>query len=61
MRKKYASDISPEKFAQILPVLQSVRKRTKPTTVVRCKACCATAATRASLSGRQCERLWAQR
>ena len=33
MRKKYASDISPEKFAQILPVLQSVRKRTKPTTV----------------------------
>ena len=33
MRKKYASDISPEKFAEILPVLQSVRKRTKPTTV----------------------------
>ena len=33
MRKKYASDISPEKFAQIMPVLQSVRKRTKPTTV----------------------------
>ncbi|MGH9568543.1 MAG: IS5 family transposase [Candidatus Angelobacter sp.] len=33
MRKKYASDIAPEKFAEILPLLQSVRRRTKPTTV----------------------------
>ena len=33
MRKKYASDISREKFEEILPLLQSVRKRTKPTTV----------------------------
>ena len=41
MRKKYASDISPEKFAQILPVLQSVRKRTKPTTVDLYEVFCA--------------------
>lgn len=33
MRKKYASDISREKFEKILPLLQSVRRRTKPTTV----------------------------
>ncbi|MBB5020183.1 transposase [Chitinivorax tropicus] len=29
----YASDISREQFEKILPLLQSVRKRTKPTTV----------------------------
>ena len=28
MRKPYASDISREKFEEILPLLQSVRKRT---------------------------------
>ena len=33
MRKHYASDLSREKFETILPWLQSVRKRTKPTTV----------------------------
>ena len=33
MRKHYASDLSREKFETILPLLQSVRKRTKPTTV----------------------------
>ena len=33
MRKKYASDISREKFEEIRPLLQSVRRRTKPTTV----------------------------
>lgn len=34
MRKKsYASDISAEKFAEIEPLLRSVRRRTKPTTV----------------------------
>src|ERR1035441_2494546 len=32
-RKPYPSDISPEQFAQICPLLESVRKRTKPTTV----------------------------
>ena len=32
MRKKYASDITPEKFEEIRPLLQSVRRRTKPTT-----------------------------
>jgi transposase len=32
-RKPYPSDISPEQFAQIRPLLESVRKRTKPTTV----------------------------
>lgn len=33
MRKKYSSDITPEKFEEIRPLLQSVRRRTKPTTV----------------------------
>ena len=33
MRNSYASDISPEKFEEILPLLQDVRRRTKPTTV----------------------------
>jgi transposase len=32
-RKPYPSDISPEQFAHIRPLLESVRKRTKPTTV----------------------------
>ncbi len=32
-RKKYASDISREKFAEIEPLLRSVRRATKPTTV----------------------------
>ena len=33
MRNSYASDITPEKFEEIRPLLQSVRRRTKPTTV----------------------------
>lgn len=33
MRKKHASDITPERFEEIRPLLQSVRRRTKPTTV----------------------------
>jgi transposase len=41
MRKPYASDIGREKFAEILPVLQSVRKRTKPTTVDLYEVFCA--------------------
>ena len=41
MRKPYASDISREKFEEILPVLQSVRKRTKPTTVDLYEVFCA--------------------
>jgi transposase len=32
-RRAYASDISLEKFAEIEPLLRSVRRRTKPTTV----------------------------
>jgi len=32
-RKPYPSDISPEQFEQIRPLLESVRKRTKPRTV----------------------------
>ena len=32
-RKAYASDISREQFEQIRPLLESVRKRTKPRTV----------------------------
>ena len=41
MREPYASDISREKFEEILPVLQSVRKRTKPTTVDLYEVFCA--------------------
>ena len=41
MRKPYASDISREKFEEILPVLRSVRKRTKPTTVDLYEVFCA--------------------
>ena len=41
MRKPYASDISREKFEEILPVLQGVRKRTKPTTVDLYEVFCA--------------------
>lgn len=41
MRKKYASDISPEKFEEIRPLLESVRRRTKPTTVDLYEVFCA--------------------
>ena len=41
MREPYASDISREKFEEILPVLQSARKRTKPSTVDLCEVFCA--------------------
>ncbi|MGZ8192929.1 MAG: transposase, partial [Methylobacter sp.] len=33
MRKTYPSDISREQFEQIRPLLESVRKKTKPRTV----------------------------
>ena len=33
MRKIYASDISGENFAEIEPLLRSLRRRNKPTTV----------------------------
>ena len=39
--KKYASDISREKFAEIEPLLVSVRRRTKPTTVDLYEVFCA--------------------
>ena len=41
MRKPYASDVSREKFQEIQPLLQSVRKRTKPTTVDLYEVFCA--------------------
>ena len=41
MRNSYASDITPEKFEQIRPLLQSVRRRTKPTTVDLYEVFCA--------------------
>lgn len=41
MRKPYASDVSREKFKEIQPALQSVRKRTKPTTVDLYEVFCA--------------------
>jgi transposase len=40
-RKKYASDISGHKFARIEPLLRSVRRRTKPTTVDLYEVLCA--------------------
>src|SRR5277367_5482526 len=41
MRKKYASDISREKFAELEPLLRSVRRRTKPATVDLYEVFCA--------------------
>ena len=41
MRKKYASDISRENFKEIVPLLQSVRKRTKPTRIDLYEVFCA--------------------
>jgi len=41
MRQRYASDISREKFEEILPLLQGVRRRTKPTTVDLYEVFCA--------------------
>ena len=41
MRKPYASDISREKFNEILPLLRSVRRRTKPTTIDLYEVFCA--------------------
>ncbi|WP_166485000.1 IS5 family transposase [Nitrosomonas eutropha] len=40
-RPKYASDISREKFAEIEPLLRSVRRRTKPATVDLYEVFCA--------------------
>lgn len=40
-RKKYASDISREQFAEIEPLLRSVRRATKPTTVDLYEVFCA--------------------
>ncbi|MDP3497998.1 MAG: transposase, partial [Candidatus Nitrotoga sp.] len=39
--KKYASDISRKKLAEIEPLLVSVRRRTKPTTVDLYEVFCA--------------------
>ena len=41
MRKQYASDITRERFEEIRPLLQSVRRRTKPTTVDLYEVFCA--------------------
>jgi len=41
MRKSYPSDISREKFAEIEPLLRSVRRRTKPTNVDLYEVFCA--------------------
>lgn len=41
MRAAYDSDISREKFKEIVPLLQSVRRRTKPTTVDLYEVFCA--------------------
>jgi transposase len=41
MRKSYSSDISREAFEHIRPVLESVRKRTKPRTVDLYEVFCA--------------------
>ena len=41
MRNKYASDVSQEKFEEIRPLLQSVRRRTKPRAVDLYEVFCA--------------------
>ena len=41
MRNRYASDVSQEKFEEIRPLLQSVRRRTKPPTVDLYEVFCA--------------------
>ena len=41
MRKKYASEITPEQFEEIPWLLQSVRRRTKPTAVDLSEVFCA--------------------
>lgn len=41
MRRRYPSDISREKFAEIEPLLRSVRRRTKPTHVDLYEVFCA--------------------
>ncbi len=41
MRKKYASNISPEKFEETRPLLQGVRRRTLPMAVDLCEGFCA--------------------
>ena len=41
MRNRYASDVSQEKFEEIRPLLQSVRRRTKPTTLDQYEVFCA--------------------
>lgn len=40
-KKKYASDISPEKFAEVELLQRSVRRRTKPATVDPYEVFCA--------------------
>ena len=40
-RQKYPSDLSREQFQQILPLLESVRKRTKPERVNDIETGCA--------------------
>ena len=41
MRNKYASDVSQEKFEEIRPLLQSMRRRTKPQVVDQYEVFCA--------------------
>ena len=41
MRNRYASDVSQEKFEEIRPLLQSVRRRTKPRAVDLYEVFCA--------------------
>ena len=41
MRNRYASDVSQEKFEEIRPLLQSVRRRTKPQAVDQYEVFCA--------------------
>lgn len=41
MRKAYPSDVSREQFEKIIPILNSARKQTKPTTIDRYEVFCA--------------------
>ena len=59
MRKRYPSDISKEAFEEIRPLLESVRKQTKPRTVDLYEVFCGVANGACLL--RQVERAWSGR
>jgi hypothetical protein len=53
-RKKYASEISGEEFAEIEPLLRSVRQRTKPAMIDLYEVFCAVLSLLQAASGASC-------